>query len=439
MKRLIYILFFFVISNFLNAQSSWVSQTNPFGSANLGKIQFVSATEGWISAGNGKLLHTTNGGNNWLAVNPEPVDTIFSWSDPAVSMSFVNALTGYVIRTKGNMSQWNGAVVYKTSNGGINWNKLIIPDYDAGMMIQFTDENNGWILEFDADYTGGGIFKTTNGGISWNGIYPPVGGFLFFANSNTGWLMPIIGGAIATSDSIRKTTNGGLNWTTPWGTNAQVIFNCIHFSDVNNGWVVGKGGIILHTTNGGTSWNYVTNAGITSTYTSKTVFFLNANTGWIGTKDSTNGDVYILYTNNGGSSWSVQTPNTGGGSIFNINFFDALNGGLTAGNVILHTTNGGVKVNTISTEIPSKYSMNQNYPNPFNPSTNIKYQITNNGFVLLKILDALGREVETLVNEKQSPGTYEVTFDASKYPSGIYFYKIESGSYTETKRMIFVK
>jgi hypothetical protein len=103
-----------------------------------------------------------------------------------------------------------------------------------------------------------------------------------------------------------------------------------------------------------------------------------------------------------------------------------------------------IGINQISKEIPSSFKLEQNYPNPFNPSTNIKYRvpsgsITDNKFVSLKIFDILGKEVETLVNEKQSPGEYEVNWDASQYPSGVYFYKLSAGDFSETKKMLLVK
>jgi hypothetical protein len=98
-----------------------------------------------------------------------------------------------------------------------------------------------------------------------------------------------------------------------------------------------------------------------------------------------------------------------------------------------------VGINKINDIIPSEYKLYQNYPNPFNPVTNIGYQIAKNSTVSLKVFDLIGKEITTLVNEKQSPGIYEVTFDASNYPSGIYFYTLKTGDFKETKRMILVK
>jgi hypothetical protein len=85
------------------------------------------------------------------------------------------------------------------------------------------------------------------------------------------------------------------------------------------------------------------------------------------------------------------------------------------------------------------YSLSQNYPNPFNPSTLIKYQLAKEGHVTLKIYNALGREVRTLVNENEASGNHSLNFNASLLPSGVYFYQIRSGSYTATKEMILLK
>ena len=90
--------------------------------------------------------------------------------------------------------------------------------------------------------------------------------------------------------------------------------------------------------------------------------------------------------------------------------------------------------------IPETYGLSQNYPNPFNPETKIKFDIpdkTQN--VKLSFFDALGKEIEVLVNEQMNPGSYEINWNASGYPSGVYFYTIKTDNYTDTKKMILVK
>ncbi len=90
-------------------------------------------------------------------------------------------------------------------------------------------------------------------------------------------------------------------------------------------------------------------------------------------------------------------------------------------------------------EIPTAFALEQNYPNPFNPTTAISYQLPVIGFVTLKVYDLLGREVATLVNETKAPGNYEVNFNASNLPSGVYFYRLKAEEFVETKKMILLK
>ncbi|MBZ0201854.1 MAG: SBBP repeat-containing protein [Ignavibacteria bacterium] len=104
-----------------------------------------------------------------------------------------------------------------------------------------------------------------------------------------------------------------------------------------------------------------------------------------------------------------------------------------------------IGIQIISTEIPSAFSLQQNYPNPFNPTTKIRFDVPidsrlrGNDNVVLKIYDALGREVAVLVNENLKPGTYEADWNASSFPSGVYFYTLKTDGFTETKKMILIK
>jgi glucose dehydrogenase len=97
----------------------------------------------------------------------------------------------------------------------------------------------------------------------------------------------------------------------------------------------------------------------------------------------------------------------------------------------------GVKDKT--SQLPTEYSLSQNYPNPFNPSTTISYQVASTGKISLKVYDLLGREVAKLVNEVKAQGSYIVTFNATKIPSGVYFYRLTAGTFTQAKKMLVVK
>ncbi|MFA5010704.1 MAG: LamG-like jellyroll fold domain-containing protein [Ignavibacteria bacterium] len=104
------------------------------------------------------------------------------------------------------------------------------------------------------------------------------------------------------------------------------------------------------------------------------------------------------------------------------------------GNYEYFNLNSNVEIGT-----PQKYSISQNYPNPFNPATKIYFDIPKVSSVKISVYDVSGREVKVLVNEKYQPGNYETVFDGSMFSSGVYFYKIQAGDFTETKKMILMK
>ncbi|RMD49204.1 MAG: T9SS C-terminal target domain-containing protein [Ignavibacteria bacterium] len=152
------------------------------------------------------------------------------------------------------------------------------------------------------------------------------------------------------------------------------------------------------------------------------------------------GDLYAVY----GSSSKLASIDPITGTSFDVGStgFLRVNGLAINGDITV------TSVKAISESLPTEFNLEQNYPNPFNPTTTIKYsipQIVNGSkgissqLVVLKIYDVLGREVATLVNEKQSPGNYEVKFDASELSSGAYIYKITTGNFVEAKKMMLMK
>jgi len=91
------------------------------------------------------------------------------------------------------------------------------------------------------------------------------------------------------------------------------------------------------------------------------------------------------------------------------------------------------------TSLPETFSLKQNYPNPFNPTTKISFSIPSAEFISIKVYNVLGNEIATLVDEEKSAGQYEIIFDASKHTSGVYFYKLLAGNFSETKKMVLLK
>ena len=206
----------------------------------------------------------------------------------------------------------------------------------------------------------------------------------------------------------------------------------VSFTDVNTGTAVGAGGTILRTTNGGTNWTPQTSG---TTYNLTDVSFIGANTGTsVGLVDT------ILRTINGGTNWTAQTSSTTN-YLYGVSFTDAYNGTVVgAYGTILRTTNGGVPfVNQISNKIPEEFSLYQNYPNPFNPITKIRFDLRQSSNTKLMVYNMLGKEIAIPVNEKLSVGSYEVDWNGSDYPSGVYFYKLTTDEFSDVKKMVLLK
>jgi len=174
---------------------------------------------------------------------------------------------------------------------------------------------------------------------------------------------------------------------------------------------------------------------------------------------NTQTDVYLARSTDGGTSWinerissSPFTP-TAGTFFGDYNNISAHNGmvrpiwiRLVSGTLSVWTAviNFPVGVEPVSTEIPSAFALKQNYPNPFNPVTRIDFDVPAIGSndskdITIKIFDVNGKEAAVIVNGKLSPGSYKYEWDASSYPSGVYFYQLSSGSYSVTKKMILTK
>jgi hypothetical protein len=98
-----------------------------------------------------------------------------------------------------------------------------------------------------------------------------------------------------------------------------------------------------------------------------------------------------------------------------------------------------IGIKYVNPEIPKEYKLYQNYPNPFNPKTKIKFSVPNFSNSKIVIYNIQGQEIAVLLNEQLKPNTYEVEFDGTNYPSGVYFYKIATENYADTKRMLLIK
>jgi photosystem II stability/assembly factor-like uncharacterized protein len=427
MKKLIFIIGF--LSLFCNSysQSGWFRvTTDSIPSYAIYSIQFTSQNTGYAVGEHfnytlGDFYKTTNSGLNWQVnhfTNSAPDD-----------LCFLNDNTGY-ITTQGVYY----SLVYKTTNAGINWTRKDSISLSC-FKIKFYDINTGIVA-----YKYSSARKTTDGGNTWTSLtgidwHEPSSIWCFDADN---WLVA------SNTNSLNKTTNGGINWIVMSGPECKSLY----FINNTTGYTVAWNDVIFKTTNKGDNWFFLDTVSNSGFYYGN-IFFTNENTGYV---CANNVQRNICKTTDGGYNWTNQTINSQSFSanyIYFINPNTGFAGGLF-GYIYKTTTGGSVFIRNISNEIPDKFSLKQNYPNPFNPSTVIKYYVpqrsptgsprrVGDDNVVLKIYDLLGKEVEILVNEKQSPGTYEVFWDASKFSSGVYYYRLITDGFSQTKKMLLIK
>lgn len=370
-------------------------------------VQFLGKDTGWVATSSG-ILKTTNGGELWLSV-------LHSDSGGYTALHFIDPNTGWAV---------GGPRIAKTTDGGASW----IPqstDSSWGLRtVFFVNEATGWVAgEFNR------IFKTTDGGDTWISQHPLV-------------LPPWDIRSIRFTDTLRGWAAGGGGWlfrTTDAGTSWEIQLHpldsafsslkSIFFLDATHGWIAGPG--VLKTTNGGDTWFK------SSDTEGDDIFFTDTLDGWM-----TQDEGYVVHTSDGGTTWDrVHTGTTRDlGSVF---FTDRYTGYFTGryGTILKTTTGGGVTGVEHETYdgLPAVFSLLPNFPNPFNGSTVLLFELPRATEVLLRIFDLLGREVKTIVDERMTAGVHRVVWDAGGYPSGVYYCTVRAGGQSRTGKMLLVR
>ena len=394
--------------------TNWINHT--IGTRRqLNAICFLNDNYGYITGYN-ILLKTTNAGKHW-----EEKEIPFD-GDPG-SIWFVDSLTGFAC------CRYN---LLKTTDGGDTWIIILTLSSDNFKEICFINRNIGWIGTI-----GGKIYKTIDGGINWNvisdleiSIYT-----MDFINESLGWCGGYIG--------LQKTTNGGFSWINI-SLPVYIVPTDIFFINNQIGWVIGYGeGAILKTIDGGQTWEIQHNFPTFGAALPRSLSFSDSLNGLATTGKIELGNV--LQTTNGGDTWNaVDLPTSN--VMRNLWFINKERGWILGnlGNIFCNDNSIIVSTNNLKfNSIPNKLILSQNYPNPFNPSTKISWQSPVGSWQTLKVYDVLGREVVTLIDEYRETGYHEVEFNPEssiKHPaSGVYFYLLRAGDYVETKKMIYLK
>ena len=377
----------------------------------------------WAAGDDATVLRTTDGGINWLNANPHPGIII----GEVRNMEALDETTT-LVTTESQAS----TAVYKTTDGGNSWNEVYAntegfikgirmldpvngiaignPISDIWNVLLTTDGGNTWQpssnrpsaniihqavhnsfqvsmpnIYWGTSFTS--IFRSTDGGITYNeyettgaGIYI----FSLFINSS--------GIGLAASTEMSRSTDGGITFQ-PHSVPGYGNINGIESSG-SNFWFI-RGEKIFHSTDDGLNW--------IDEYTTPSTLTLN----------------HMDFPNNLNEcqmGWAVGY----GGTICKM------------------TGSGATSVDN-QNEMSMVFELKQNYPNPFNPVTIIQYTIGSKQTVKVKVYDIIGNEIVTLVNNEQSEGKYEVKFDGSLLSSGIYFYKLQAGDFTQLRKMILLK
>ncbi len=396
------------------AFAQWTPVTS--GTANfITSVQMISTTTNYAAGFGGIVLKSTNTGQTWTTLSSPSASNINKMFFPATG----NATTGWAASVSG---------LYKTTNGGANWTQQI-----ASVVFNdvfFTDLNTGFAV------TSASVRKTTNGGTNYSTITFSSnstihGSVISQGNSSTYFLLGLEN--VNDTSYIFKSTDVGATWSQTFRT--PLDFFDIAFVNASTGIMCGQDGNLKRTTNGGTNWTNI-NTGTTEDlqalkYISTTKVFAAGSGGT------------ILKSTDGGLTWVHQTSGTTS-ALRGLDLFTSDDFGIAGGanGTMVRTINGGSGTVGIIQEngnIPDRFSLSQNYPNPFNPSTKLNFRIANTGSVQLKVYDILGNEIETVVNENMQPGSYSVIFNAGNLPSGTYFYRLNAGDFSETKKMVLIK
>lgn len=421
--------------------------------------------------GNGEIYYksSTNAGITWLS-DMRLTTTAGNSTYPSIAVSGSNV---HIIYTEGsNQNSVHIRYLYSL-NGGFSWagTTLTSTSYSIFDPPTLAIEGQRLYVVWGTITSSSPIYFmfSTNGGANWSGVAA-------LTNSSGSCYTPSIAASgmdvhltwIDTRNSVRevfykRSTDGGFFW----GVDTRLIY----VSTQNFYPSIAAAGDFVYlvwedSRNGTEREIYYTRSGNRGIFWSPEIRLTNApGSSWhphiscsgpyihLVWEDNRSGnyEIYHKLSSDGGLNWGTTdtrlTINSGGsespslgisGSILHVVWDDNRDGNYEV-YYKRNPTGNPVGITPVNSEIPGEFSLWQNYPNPFNPRTVINFDLPRETFVKLVIYDVLGREIAILVNERIKAGTYEVDFDGTNYPSGVYYYRLRAGDYSETKKMVLVK
>jgi photosystem II stability/assembly factor-like uncharacterized protein len=389
-------------------------------------IWFVDESTGWMVNGIGDIYSTTDGGSTW---NHQANTGRYNRA-----VTFTDEETGFV----GHLNGTNGIVLTKTTNGGITWNPVTLPTPVPHGLCGLWAADDSTVYGVGAYYGYPTLVKTTNNGADWTtkDMSPWCGALVdcYFWHPDSGIAVGSTAPGATRQPVILTTYDGGDSWTVSWtGPRTRELCWKISFPSRDIGYVSienlsGAGAAyFVKTKDGGLNW---TENLFSPVYRNcQGIGFVDETTGWLGgwsfqTEES--GD--------GGETWNAD----GWGLEINRFRFPSPNVGYACGDRIYKWVRNQTGAPVVPP--PSKPGLlAQNSPNPFDRTTRIRYRVQLPGPVTLRLFDLQGRELRTLHRGTQSPGEYEIPFDAGDLPSGIYAYRLTTASGEETRKMWVIR
>lgn len=359
-----------------NNGTSWARVATGLSNSNIYALAFSSSNL-FAGAYDGVYL-TTNTGKSWTSINSGLTNTYIFSVCSSERYLFAGTVGGGVYRSADNGSNWTAASSGLTST-------IVYAFAVAGTNL-FAGTNNG-------------VFLSTNNGTSWTAVSAGLTNTMVYAFAVSSTKL-----FAATNDGVFVSTNNGTNWasTTIAGQN-HIVSLALYGTNLFAG-SLGNGVFLL--TNNSTNWIAV-----------NTGFPVNPVTGLISAR------VHALAVSGSNLIAGIEEG------------VPAMNDGIWRRPLTEIVTSTG----NASNEVPTHFRLDQNYPNPFNPSTTISFSIPTKSFTSLKVFDVLGKQVSTLVSEELSAGRHFRTWNASTMPSSVYFYRLQSESFTETRKLVVLR
>jgi photosystem II stability/assembly factor-like uncharacterized protein len=417
--------------------TDWVAQRVGSTAPAFYTVKAVSNLIAWAAGSGGTVVRTTDGGTTWTSVGGGALGTA----------------DVYAIEARDANNAWcttspSATNIYRTTNGGTLWTQVytLAGGFIDGIIM--TSATNGYAVGDPVPNPGGNwtLLRTTDGGATWTALTP----VLPQVSTEAGWnnSFQIIGNTMWFGTNLSKvyrSTNLGSAWTS--SATPSLNSYSLWFNNATTGMLGGAAGAVNKSTDGGATWTAATAAGTGSVLG---VAGISGNEFWAAS--GTN----VYYSANLGTSWTSAAKNgyTGAVALNAMSFVAGPAGstwGWAAGGDVTVPNSAIVRYRRIITgvaantaEVPTVYALDQNFPNPFNPTTTIRFALPEQANVSLKVYNVLGQEIATLVNDQLPAAFHNIVWagkngSGAQVASGLYFYRIQTGTFMQTRKMLLIR